>query len=108
MNIESTMDTSAVVTPNCAMANRNQTSSYKMLQKPEMKKKTKYRFINPALFLIFKQKHGLEKLATVAPSFRLSKGKAQNRKPRWLASSRRIRPRPVTSRSRSMTSGQNV
>jgi len=44
------------------MANRNQTSSYKMLQKPEMKKKTKYRFINPALFLIFKQKHGLEKL----------------------------------------------
>ena len=48
MNIESTMDTSAVVTPNCAMANRNQTSSYRMLQKPEMKKKTKYRFIHSA------------------------------------------------------------
>jgi len=41
MNIERTIETRAVVTPNCAIESRNQTSSYKMLQKPEMKKKTK-------------------------------------------------------------------
>ena len=44
MNTESTIETMAVVTPNCAMANRNHTSSYKTLQKPEMRKKTKYQF----------------------------------------------------------------
>jgi hypothetical protein len=42
MNAERTMATMAVVTPNCAMARRSQTSSYRTLQKPEMKKKTKY------------------------------------------------------------------
>jgi hypothetical protein len=41
MNIERTIETRAVVTPNCAMDSRNQTSSYRMLQKPEMKKNAK-------------------------------------------------------------------
>jgi hypothetical protein len=36
----------AVVTPNCAMASRSQTSSYRTLQNPEMKKKMKNQFMN--------------------------------------------------------------
>src|SRR5580658_7351902 len=44
MKVESTIDTMAVVTPNCAMARRSQISSYKMLQNPEMKKKAKYQY----------------------------------------------------------------
>ena len=39
----------AVVTPNCAMARRNHTSSYRTLQKPEMKKKTKYQLTKAVL-----------------------------------------------------------
>src|SRR5579871_2942958 len=41
MNTESTIDTSAVVTPNCAMDNRSQTISYRRLQNPETKKNPK-------------------------------------------------------------------
>jgi hypothetical protein len=48
MNIERTIDTNAVVTPNCAIANRSQTSSYRMLQKPETKKKRKNHTIQPS------------------------------------------------------------
>ena len=39
IKLERTMETSGVVTPNCAMARRSQTSSYMTLQKPETKKK---------------------------------------------------------------------
>jgi len=46
MNIDSTMDTNAVVTLNCAIASRSQTSSYKMLQNPEIKKNRKYHTID--------------------------------------------------------------
>jgi hypothetical protein len=42
MNIESTMETNAVVTPNLAMASRSQTTSYTKLQNPETTKKRKY------------------------------------------------------------------
>jgi hypothetical protein len=42
MKTERTMEIIAVVTPNCAMERRSQTSSYRTLQKPEMKKRTKY------------------------------------------------------------------
>src|SRR5713101_5657211 len=42
INIESTIETWAVVTPNCAIASRSQISSYRMPQKPEMKKNKKY------------------------------------------------------------------
>ena len=49
MKTESTIETMAVVTPNCAMASRSQTSSYKTLQKPEMRKKKKYQFTNDPL-----------------------------------------------------------
>jgi hypothetical protein len=42
MNTERTIDTMAVVTPNCAIDRRSQTNSYKTLQNPEIKKKTKY------------------------------------------------------------------
>jgi hypothetical protein len=45
MNVDSTMDTNAVVTLNCAIASRSQISSYKMLQNPETKKNTKYHVI---------------------------------------------------------------
>ena len=45
MNVESTMDTNAVVTLNCAIASRSQMSSYKMLQNPETKKNRKYHII---------------------------------------------------------------
>src|SRR6266702_1521345 len=44
IKLESTIDTIAVVTPNCAMAKRSQISSYRMLQNPEIKKKPKYHF----------------------------------------------------------------
>jgi hypothetical protein len=49
MNTERTIETMAVVTPNCAMARRNHTSSYRTLQKPEMKKKTKYQLTKAVL-----------------------------------------------------------
>jgi hypothetical protein len=42
MKDESTIDTMAVVTPNCAMASRSHTSSYRTLHRPETKKKPKY------------------------------------------------------------------
>ena len=42
MKTERTIDTMAVVTPNCAMERRSHTSSYRTLQNPEMKKKRKY------------------------------------------------------------------
>jgi hypothetical protein len=42
MNAESTIETMGVVTPNWAMANRSQISSYNIPQKPEIRKKTKY------------------------------------------------------------------
>ena len=42
INMDKTAETTGVVTPNCAIARRSQTSSYKMLQKPERRKKTKY------------------------------------------------------------------
>src|SRR5579863_7798465 len=45
MNIESVIETSAVVTPNWAMVKRSQMSSYKMLQNPDSKKKRKYQLI---------------------------------------------------------------
>ena len=47
MNIDKTVETRGVVTPNCAMASRNQTNSYRMLQKPEMKKKRKNQPVDP-------------------------------------------------------------
>lgn len=37
-----TIETIAVVTPNCAIESRSQTISYRTLQKPEIRKKTKY------------------------------------------------------------------
>ena len=40
MNMESTVETMAVVTPKSAIASRSQINSYRMLQKPEMKKNT--------------------------------------------------------------------
>ena len=46
MKTESTIDVSAVVTPNCAIDNRNQISSHKTLQNPETKKNKKYHTIN--------------------------------------------------------------
>src|SRR5262249_31429819 len=42
MNIDRTVETKGVVTPNCAMARRSQISSYRMLQNPESRKNTKY------------------------------------------------------------------
>ena len=42
MKTERTIDTMAVVTPNCAMERRSHTNSYKTLQNPETKKKRKY------------------------------------------------------------------
>src|SRR6266849_5491903 len=47
MNVESTIETSAVVTPNWAIARRSQTSSYSTLQRPERKKKRKNQVIRP-------------------------------------------------------------
>ena len=44
MKLESTIEIMAVVTPNCAMARRSQTNSYRMLQNPETMKKAKYQF----------------------------------------------------------------
>ena len=44
MNTERTIDTMAVVTPNCAIDRRSHTNSYKTLQNPEIKKKKKYQF----------------------------------------------------------------
>ncbi|OLD66366.1 MAG: hypothetical protein AUI47_00035 [Acidobacteria bacterium 13_1_40CM_2_68_5] len=41
MNTERTVETRGVTTPNCAMAIRNQTTSYTRLQKPEMRKNPK-------------------------------------------------------------------
>jgi hypothetical protein len=41
MNMESTMEVRAVVTPNWAMANLSHTTSYRMLQKPEAKNRIK-------------------------------------------------------------------
>src|SRR5271163_425109 len=49
MKTESTIEIMAVVTPNCAMASRSQTSSYNTLQKPEMRKKMKYQFTQDSL-----------------------------------------------------------
>src|ERR1700722_1867038 len=49
MKTESTIETIAVVTPNCAIARRSQTSSYNTLQKPEKRKKKKYQFTNDSL-----------------------------------------------------------
>src|ERR1700693_2076775 len=46
MNTERTIDTMAVVTPNCAMEMRSHTNSYKTLQNPETKKKRKYQIKN--------------------------------------------------------------
>ena len=51
MNIESTIDTSAVVTPNWAIDKRSHTSSYRMLQKPDRKKNAKYQPIDSAVSL---------------------------------------------------------
>ena len=45
MNVDRTMETRAVVTPNCAIASRNQISSYSIPQNPETKKNTKYQNI---------------------------------------------------------------
>lgn len=42
MKTESTMDTIGVVTPNLAIASRNQITSYTRLQKPEIRKNAKY------------------------------------------------------------------
>ena len=42
MKTDSTIETMAVVTPNCAMDKRSHISSYSTLQNPEMKKKVKY------------------------------------------------------------------
>jgi len=42
MNIDTTIETMAVVTPKLAIASRSQTTSYTKLQKPETTKKTKY------------------------------------------------------------------
>src|SRR5271163_317701 len=41
MNTESTIETSALVTPKSAMAKRSQMISYRMLQNPETQKKRK-------------------------------------------------------------------
>ena len=41
MNTESTMETRAVVAPICALERRSQTSSYRNMQKPEIKKNPK-------------------------------------------------------------------
>src|SRR5260370_23826499 len=41
MNTERTIEVSAVVTPNCAIDNRNQMSSHRTLQNPETKKNQK-------------------------------------------------------------------
>jgi hypothetical protein len=46
--VDRTIDTSAVVTPNCAIDSRSQIISYKMLQNPEMKKNTKNQIIATA------------------------------------------------------------
>jgi hypothetical protein len=59
MNIERTMDTNAVVTPNCAIASRSQMSSYKMLQNPETKKNTKYGVIRTLHFDFKSSSHWL-------------------------------------------------
>src|SRR6266481_566370 len=45
MNIERTIDTIGVVTPNSAIASRSHTTSYTRLQKPEARKKAKYQRI---------------------------------------------------------------
>ncbi len=45
MNIDSTMETIAVVMPKLAMASRSQTTSYTKLQNPETTKKRKYQRI---------------------------------------------------------------
>src|SRR6185437_3990546 len=45
MNAERTIETMGVVTPNCAIARRSQTSSYNIPQKPEIRKKEKYQSI---------------------------------------------------------------
>src|SRR6266567_1500588 len=42
MNMETTIETKAVVTPKLAIESRSQTISYTRLQKPETTKKTKY------------------------------------------------------------------
>ncbi len=44
MKTESTIDTRAVVTPKAAIESRSHTSSYKMLQNPEIKKKAKNQY----------------------------------------------------------------
>ena len=44
MKTESTIDTRAVVTPKAAIDSRSHTSSYKMLQNPEIKKKAKNQY----------------------------------------------------------------
>ncbi len=44
MNTERMIETMAVVTPNCAIARRSHTSSYRTLQNPEKKKKMKNQF----------------------------------------------------------------
>ncbi len=49
MNMESTIETRALVTPNSAIDKRSQTSSYRMLQNPEIKKKTKNQAMKPFL-----------------------------------------------------------
>ena len=41
MNTERTIEVSAVVTPNCAIDNRNHMSSHRTLQNPETKKNQK-------------------------------------------------------------------
>jgi hypothetical protein len=41
MNTESTIEVSAVVTPNCAIDNRNQISSHRTLQNPDNRKNQK-------------------------------------------------------------------
>src|ERR1700736_2220215 len=44
MKTERTIDTIAVVTPNCAIDSRSHTNSYSTLQNPEAIKKKKYHF----------------------------------------------------------------
>lgn len=50
MNTESTIEVSAVVTPNCAIDSRSQMSSHSTLQNPETKKNQK----NHAIHLPFR------------------------------------------------------
>src|SRR5437868_12670897 len=72
MKVERTIETSAVVTPNCAIDSRSQTSSYKMLQKPDTKKNAKNQDTNlPSFKVTFSWKrfmlHDQQNLITSRP-----------------------------------------